>query len=94
MPYTKPNNTPLYIHSKSNHPPVIIKNLPESINKRLSDISSDEEAFNRAAPTYQKALEHSGTAVARTLIGGGGGLFICSCSARLVTPPAVGEAES
>ncbi len=60
MPYTKPNNTPLYIHSKSNHPTVIIKNLPESINKRLSDISSDEEAFNRAAPTYQKALDHSG----------------------------------
>ena len=60
MPYTKPNNTPLYINSKSTHPPVIIKNLPESINKRLSDISSDEEAFNRAAPTYQKALEHSG----------------------------------
>ncbi len=60
MPYTKPNNTPLYIHSKSNHPTVIIKNLPESINKRLSDISSDEEAFNRAAPAYQKALDHSG----------------------------------
>ncbi len=60
MPYTKPNNTPLYIHSKSKHPTVIIKNLPESINKRLSDISSDEEAFNRAAPTYQKALDHSG----------------------------------
>ena len=58
--YTKPNNTPLYIHSKSTHPPVIIKNLPESINKRLSDISSDEEAFNHAVPTYQKALEHSG----------------------------------
>ncbi len=52
MPYTKPNNIPLYIHSKSNHPIVIIKNLPESINKRLSDISSDEEAFNRTAPTY------------------------------------------
>ena len=60
MLYTKPSNTQLYIHSKSNDSPVIIKNVPESINKRLSDISSDEEAFNRAAPTYQKALEHSG----------------------------------
>ncbi len=60
MPYTKPNNTPLYIHNKSNHPTVIIKNLPESINKRLSDISSDEEAFNRTAPTYQNALGHIG----------------------------------
>ena len=60
MPYAKPNNTPLYIHSKSNHPPVIIRNLPESVNKRLSDISSDEDVFNRAAPVYQKALKHSG----------------------------------
>ena len=55
-----PNNTSLYIHSKSNHPTVIIKNLPKSINKHLSDISCDEEAYNRAAPTYQKALDHSG----------------------------------
>ena len=60
MPYTKPNNTPLYIHTKSNHPPVIIKNIPESINKRLSDISSDKESFDRAAIPYQRALEHSG----------------------------------
>ena len=52
MPYTKPNNTPLYIHTKSNHPPTIIKNLPESINKRLSDISSDKESFDRAATPY------------------------------------------
>ena len=56
----KPNNTPLYIHANSNHPPTIIKNLPESFNKRLSDISSDEKSFKRAAPIYQKALEHSG----------------------------------
>ena len=60
MSYTKPNNTPLYIHTKSNHPPVIIKNLPESVNKRLSDISSDKESFDRAAIPYQRALEHSG----------------------------------
>ena len=25
FPFQKPNNTPLYIHSKSNHPPSIIK---------------------------------------------------------------------
>ena len=60
MPYAKPNNTPLYIHSKSNHPPVIIRNLPESVNKRLSDISSNEDVFNRADPAYQNALKHSG----------------------------------
>ena len=60
MSYTKPNNAPLYIHTKSNHPPTIIKNLPESINKRPSDISSDKESFDRAATPYQRALNHSG----------------------------------
>ena len=48
MPYAEPNNTPFYINRKSNHPPVIIRNLPESVNKRLSDISSDEDVLNRS----------------------------------------------
>ena len=59
-PYNKPNNTPLYVHKKSNHPPGIIKNIPVAVNKRLSEISSDEESFNRAAPLYQEALDKSG----------------------------------
>ena len=45
-PYSKPSNTPLYVHSKSNHPPNIIKNIPESVSRRLSEISSDEAVFN------------------------------------------------
>ena len=56
----KPNNTPLYVHKESNHPPNIIKNIPESINKRLSAISSNEAVFNEAAPKYQEALSKSG----------------------------------
>ena len=32
-PYRKPNNQPLYINTKSNHPPNIIKQLPASINR-------------------------------------------------------------
>lgn len=59
-PYSKPTTTPLYVHSKSNHPPCIIKNIPEAINKRLSEISSDEEAFIETAPPYQEALQKSG----------------------------------
>ena len=59
LPYTKPNNIPLYIHKKSNHPPQIIKNIPLSINKRLSEISCDEASFNKAVPLYQKALDDS-----------------------------------
>ena len=59
-PYSKPLNTPLYVHSKSNHPPSIIKNIPESVNRRLSEISSDETVFNEAATPYQEALYRSG----------------------------------
>ena len=40
--------------------PCIIKNIPGAINKRLSEISSDEKAFNEAAPPYQEALRKSG----------------------------------
>lgn len=58
-PYKKPNNTPLYVHVESNHLPGIIKNIPESINKRLSHLSCDK-AFNSIAPMYQAALERSG----------------------------------
>ena len=61
-PYSKPATTPLYVHCKSNHPPNIIRNIPEGINKRLSEISSDEDASNEAAPSYQEALRKSGYA--------------------------------
>ena len=45
IPYRKPNNDPLYIDSRSNHPPCIIKQLPVSINERLCSLSSDEKSF-------------------------------------------------
>ena len=60
MPFNKPNNIPLYINKKSNHPPRIISNIPQSINRRLSEISYDKESFDKAAPIYQKALDNSG----------------------------------
>ena len=40
--------------------PAVIKNIPEVINKCLSEISSNEEIFERAAPEYQKALNDGG----------------------------------
>ena len=60
MPFTKSNNIPLYIHKKSNHPPQIIENIPKSVNKRLSEISYDQDSFDKAVPPYQKALNDSG----------------------------------
>ena len=59
-PYKKPGNKPKYVHAKSNHPLSVIKQIPESINQRLSNISSDETVFNQVAPDYQTVLEESG----------------------------------
>ena len=63
-PFIKPNNTPLYVHRESNHPPSIIRNIPAAINKRLNETSSNKEDFDEAAPIYQQAL----TTAATTLI--------------------------
>ena len=59
-PYRKPNDRPVYIHCQSNHPPNIIKNLPASISRRLTDISSNEAVFEDAKPMYDSALADSG----------------------------------
>ena len=56
----KPNNKLQYVNVHSSHPPSILKSIPQSINKRLSEISSCKEAFYKAAPTYQQALDESG----------------------------------
>ena len=44
-PYRKPNDDPLYINRHSNHPPSIIKQLPTSINKRISPFRQMSELF-------------------------------------------------
>ena len=59
-PYIKPNNTPLYVNTKSNHPPHVLKQIPISISKRISNISSDEDVFKKAAPHYNNALKEAG----------------------------------
>ena len=60
QPYRKPNNTPVYINKKSNHPPVVLKQLPKSIATRISDISFDENFFCNSIPIYSEALKKSG----------------------------------
>ena len=59
-PYRKPNNEPLYINAQSNHPPSILKEIPNMISKRVSEISCDKEQFEKAIPMYQKSLDKSG----------------------------------
>ena len=60
QPYRKPDNTPVYINKDFNHPPSILKQLPQAIAKRISDISSNKEIFKNAIPTYTEALNKSG----------------------------------
>ena len=43
-----------------NHPRSILRNIPEGINRTLSNISSDEQVFDSAVPTCQEALKKSG----------------------------------
>ena len=48
--YRKPDNTLVYINKKSDYPPVVLKQLPKSLTKRISDISSDENIFCNSIP--------------------------------------------
>ena len=47
-PYHKPDNEILYIHKDSNHPPIILKRIPTSIEKRISTLSTNETIFNES----------------------------------------------
>ena len=58
-PYTKPNNVPLYVNRNSNHPPTIIKQIPQSINKRVSSLSASQPSLEATAPIYREALKNS-----------------------------------
>ena len=58
-PYTKQNNEIKYILKNSNHPPSVIRQIPLSIESRLSTLSFNEKIFEEAAPSYQKALQNS-----------------------------------
>ena len=59
-PYQKPDNVIQYIHVQSNHPPNIIKQIPKTIEKRISDHSSSETIFKDSLLPYEKALKESG----------------------------------
>ena len=59
QPYKKPNDDPLYINIKSNHPTSILQQLPKSISKRIWEISSNEHIFNQSILYYKNALGRS-----------------------------------
>ena len=59
-PFNKTNNEISYIHKQASHPPSIINQLPLSVERRLSKLSSNEKTFNDSIPTYQEALIKAG----------------------------------
>ena len=59
-PYRKPNDETHYIHIQSDHPPSITKQLPRSIEKRLSQLSSSKDIFYETAPYYEQRLASCG----------------------------------
>ena len=60
FPYKKPNDTPMYVHKSSNHPPSILKEIPKMTAKRLSNLSCNEEELKKTVPEYEKVLKASG----------------------------------
>ena len=58
-PYKKENDTPIYIHTSSNHPPTITKQIPKSISCSWSDNSSNIGIFNKYKHIYDNALKYS-----------------------------------
>ena len=58
-PYKKPNEEINYIYVNSDHHPSILKQLPKSIEKRLSSLSSSKEIFEETASYYDQYLSKS-----------------------------------
>ena len=59
-PYHKPNSKVQYVSTGSNHPKLVLDNIPIGINQRLSSISSDLNAFDSEKNAFQDALIHAG----------------------------------
>ena len=58
----KENNKIYYVNVASNHPPQIIKNIPDSVNRRLNSLSKNQEVFENSVGPYQDALRQAGYA--------------------------------
>ena len=53
MPFRKPNDIPLYVNSRSNHPPSILRKIPRTIKSRISSLLSCQQSFNECLPAFK-----------------------------------------
>ena len=60
LDFRKPENHPVSINKSSSHLKIIFRELPKSVSKRLSDLSSTKEIFQKATPIYYEPLKKSG----------------------------------
>ena len=65
-PIRKPGDTPSHIYVLSNHPQNKIQQRQKNTEKRISNLCSDEETFEKEIVPYQKAIEISGHKVRMT----------------------------
>ena len=59
-PYRKPNDKTHYITIQSEHPLSITRQLPQSIKKHLSLLSSPKDIFYGMTPYYEQRLASCG----------------------------------
>ena len=59
-PYKEPSDQLLYVTTSSDHPPQVIKQRPNSINRKLIDNLSNKDVFNASKNEYEEALHKSG----------------------------------
>ena len=59
--FRKENNKPIYINKHCNHPPSILKQLPKSVEKRISKTSFNKDIFDESIKPYKDALKKSGS---------------------------------
>ena len=55
-PYKKPNDQLLYVTTSSDHPPQVIKQLPNSINRKIIENSLNKAVFDASKNEYEEAL--------------------------------------
>ena len=58
-PYMKSNSVPIFVNKNSNHPPQVLKELPKTIEKWNSIISSSKEIFDNSKTLYEYILKLS-----------------------------------
>ena len=56
-PHRKSDSHPVYINENSNHSKAVLRELLISVSKRLSDLSSTKDIFEKTTPIYSEALK-------------------------------------